>query len=134
MIGNIIGFGPDDSEDEEQAPVPLSQAVGSLIEQLGMRKGAMYDYCILRGIEIAVPDDSMRSLFLETNQRVPGLQCETIKYPGQCYEDVVVKYLGHPIVEARIESIIYDDRVTVKMLWFKQVDHHGTLQERPHIY
>lgn len=118
--------------DDRNKPRSLTE---QLIESVAMRKGAMYDYAVLRGLEIAVPDNNMRQLFLEHHQPVPGfgISVSFHNQPANC-ERVTVSYLKQTLVEALISSIIYSDRIEVKMVEFKVRNLAGEMVDAPHIY
>lgn len=129
---NVTLGTPGSDRDRDREPQSLAER---LTEQLALRKGAMYDYCILRGLEIAVPDKGMRDLFMEHHQPVPGFGVTTSYHnvPANC-EKVTVTYLNQTLVEALISSIIYTDRIEIKLEQFKIRNGAGELVDAPHIY
>lgn len=132
---NSITLGTPGSDKDRERDEGIRSITDKLTELVAMKKGAMYDYCILRGLEIAVPDAGMRKLFMEHGQAVPGLGVTTSyqNVPEHC-EKVTVTYLGKTLVEGVISSTVFADRIEVKMVSFKIRNAEGEMEAAPHIY
>jgi hypothetical protein len=130
------GPGDEEEEDDDQeltvAPIPLSNArnlADGLTDMVAFRKGAMYDYCILRAIECIFPDPISRKVFMDAGKPIAGLDAVTqTKGLGEGIESLTIKWKGQVMVQAKIRSMIYprdakgDARAVVEMLDFECID------------
>lgn len=146
-MGNSIAFGSpggdrDEDDDRDEFKVrdfhsgAVDNLIGTVVEQIAFRKGAMYDYCILRAIEIAIPDKTMRDIMIDGRTAIKGLECRTQKDDVNHLEQCIVSFNGTVLIKGTIKSSILPPDAThkdgvarVEMVDFWSIDGKNT-----HIY